>query len=162
MLPSPSPSLHPFIPLLTISVDRKAPPTPPPLLSANVHSLSLYRVLRLLCIISPLPFSPSKRIHPPPLLQRNPAAINQLPFSSRGRLVSAPSFLSLFTVYSIQPIHFLFTFISPPFFLAPCLCLPLRSSVFNLCFFNFYLDFKQIVYALVNKLLFKMHYESRV
>lgn len=114
MFPSPLPSFHssPSLPLLKISADSKAPPIPPPLMPANVHSLYLF--LRLLAIISPPLFSPSRRIHPSPLLQSNPTAINQLLFSSRGRLVSAPSFLSLFTVYSIQPLHFLSTFISPP------------------------------------------------
>lgn len=108
------PLLHhpsPFLPY--ISADRKAPPIPPPLLSADVHSHSLYLFLPLSAIISSPLFSVSRRIHPPSLLQSNPAAINQLLFSSRGRLVSATSFLSL-TVFSIQSLHFLYTFISPP------------------------------------------------
>lgn len=165
MLPSPSPSLHPSpsLPLLKISADRKAPPTPPPLLSANVHSLSLYLFLRLSAIISPPLFSPSRRIHPPPLLQSNPTAINQLLFSSRGRLVSAPSFLSLFTVYSIQPLHSLSTFISPPVTSSLSCSLPLvfLSGPQTLIYFFFYIDIKQIVYALACKLLIKMHYVSK-
>lgn len=130
MFPSPSPSLYPSpsFPLLKISADRKAPPTPPPLLSAYVHSLSLYLCLPLLAIISPPLFSPSRRIHPPPLLQSNPTAINQLLFSSRGRLVSAPSFLSLFTVYFIHPLHFLSTVISPHVTSSLSCSLPLSSS----------------------------------
>ena len=52
MFPSPSQSLHPSLslPLLKISADRKAPPTPPPL-------LSVYAILSLfisLCLYRPL------------------------------------------------------------------------------------------------------------
>ena len=149
MLPSPSPSLHssPSLPLLKISADRRAPPTLPLLLSAIVQSLSLYLFRRLSAIISPPLFSPSRRIHPPPLLQSNPTAINQLPFSFRGRLVSAPSFLSLFTVYSIQPpLHFLFTFISPPVTSSLSCSLPLLTYQF---------------YVLAYTLLIKLHYVSK-
>lgn len=171
--PSPSPSLHraPSIPLLKkkISADTEAPPPPPhpPLLSAYVHSLPLYLLLPLSAIISPPLFSPSRRIHPPPLLRSNPTAINQPLFSSRGRLVSAPSSLSLFTVSSIQSLHLpsppLSLLLWHPLFLALYFCLPLKPQVFNLhCFFFlFYLDIKQIVYALAYELLIKMHYVGK-
>lgn len=139
MFPSPAPSLHPSPAqsLLKISADRKAPPAAGPLLCVSVcpFSLSLYLFLPLAPIISPLLFSPSRRIHPPPLPQSIPTAINQLLFSSRGRLVSAPFFFSLFTVYFILSSHFLSTIISPPVTSRLSWSPPLSSSqpsVFNL------------------------------
>lgn len=111
---------HPSI-LLPFYLCKKSQQTGKPLLllfhfcqRMSILPLSLYILVPLSAIISPPLFSPSRRIYPPLLLQSNPTAINQLLFSSRGRLVSASSFLSLFTVYSIQHLHFLSSFISPP------------------------------------------------
>lgn len=54
------------------------------------------------------------------------------------------------------------TFISPPV-TSPLSSLPLKPQVFNLhfFFFLFYLDIRQIVYALAYELLIKMHYVGK-
>lgn len=136
IFPSPLPSLHPssLLPLL------KSHQTGKPLLSSStsvrVSILSFFiSVLPLSAIISPPLFSSLRRVHPPPLLQSNPTAINQLLVSSRGRLVSAASSLS----------HCL---LHPACTLSPHLCL-LSSlpSPLSLTPFIFPVEFKQMAYA---------------
>lgn len=138
IFPSPSPSLHPSpFPTFAKNLSRQeSPSSPPPLLSAHVHSLFLY--LRSASISHYLPSSLLFIEECPPTSPpaEQPHCHQSAPIvSSRGRLVSAPSSLSLFTVSSIQPLHFLSTFISPPvtypllflafyllsYFLTPCL-----------------------------------------
>lgn len=103
---------------------------------------SFISILPLSANISPPLFYSLRRVHPPPLLWSNPTTINQLLVSSRGRLVSAPSSLPRFTVFSNQCLYALSTFISPPV-TSPSLFLVfyfvlLADSVFNSiynCFF---------------------------
>lgn len=96
---------HPFIHLpLSLSWQRA-----PPLLlhfCQCMSTLSFISTLPLSTIISPPWFSSSRRVHPPSLPLWEPTAINQLLVSSRGRLVSAASSISLSTVSCI---HFLST-----------------------------------------------------
>ena len=163
MVPSPSTCIPPSRPRPKKSQQRGG------LLPALLHScqrvsflFSLYLFPPLSAIISPPPFSPSRRIHPPPppcratplpsVSSHSPpgeiSIITLLPFSLHCRLHPAfrPS-LHLYLTSHDTPL-------TPPPFLALHLCLPLRPSAFNLWSFSFL--GKQTVYALANELLIRM------
>lgn len=97
---------HPFIHLSLPSLKKQQ--RAPPLFLHFCQRMSVLSsfisALPLSTIISPPWFSSLRRVHPPSLPLREPTAINQLLVSSRGRLVSAASSISLFTVSCI---HFL-------------------------------------------------------
>lgn len=102
-----SPSIYPSLSLPSL---KKTADRAPPLILHFCQRMSVLSsfisVLPLSTIIFPPRFSSSRRVHPPSLLRRDPTAINQLLVSSRGRLVSAASSISLFAVSCI---HFLST-----------------------------------------------------
>lgn len=101
---------HPFIhlslPLPSLKTQQRAPPLFLHFCQRMSVLSSFISALPLSTIISPPWFSSSRRVHPPSLPLREPTAINQLLVSSRGRLVSAASSISPFTVSCI---HFLST-----------------------------------------------------
>lgn len=117
--PPPSPSL----PLLKISADRKGPPLLHHCQRMSILS-SFISVLPLSAIISPPLFSSLRSVHPPPLLQSNPTAINQLLVSSRGwggylhpfrsslSFPSSPYIFSLLVILSSLSCFLVFVFLS--------------------------------------------------
>lgn len=92
------PFIHPSLSTFTVKTADRAPPLLPYFCQRMSVLSSFISVLHLSTIISPPQFSSSRRVHPPSLLRRDPTAIHQLLVSSRGRLLSTASSISLFAV----------------------------------------------------------------
>lgn len=168
IFPSPSPSLHPSpFPTFAKNLSRQeSPSSPPPLLSAHVHSLFLY--LRSASISHYLPSSLLFIEECPPTSPpaEQPHCHQSAPIvSSRGDwYLHPPPFLS-----SLSPPSSLYTF-SPPLslhlwhtlfsFLPSTFCLTFWPPVFKSIYF-FSSDLKQMVYALLYTFLIKIHYVSK-